>query len=244
MKKFLSSLVFSLFFLAGCGTGSSVVDEFAQKFDKKIILPLYVYSQSLWQEIIDTPGDKIISIVNPDNGAGYSVEELYKDIIPKLVASGKKPIGYVMTKKATRDIQDVKDEIDRWIRLYPDIEGFFLDEVEKGKLSYYEEITSYIKSKNSNYFTVLNPGTLPEEEYFAIADLVVVYESDIKNYDSNFCDIEPQKSALIVYNTTLSDMIDLVKNSKCKYIYATDDSDFNPYDSLPSYFKKELDLLK
>jgi hypothetical protein len=217
-----------------------------KKFDKKMILPLYVYSPSLWQEVIDASADTgdIISIVNPDNGAGYEIEELYEDVVPELINNGKLPIGYLATQWTYRDIQDVKDEIDRWIELYPDIKGFFLDEVSNGAFNYYKEITDYIKSKNINYFLALNPGTTPDNEYFLLADLIVVFEGDIKDYESDSCDFNPRKSAVIVYNATQTQMLDLFENSNCRYIYSTDSNNANPYDTLSSYFDDELNLLR
>jgi hypothetical protein len=246
-----------LIFIVGCGGGGdSIMDETdvandvnittKEGFEKKMILPLYVYSSSLWQEVIEAPTDvyDIASIVNPDNGAGYEVEELYGDVIPKLVSSGKLPIGYVTTEETYRDIQDVKDEIDRWIELYPDIKGFFLDNISNGNFNYYKEITDYIKSKDINYFLVLNSGGLPDSEYFLLADLIVVFEGDIKDYRSDSCYSNPLKSAVIVYNATQTQMSDLFKSSNCRYIYSTDSNNTNPYGMLPSYFRDEINLLR
>jgi len=214
------------------------------KEHRNMLLPLYLEDEDTWNEVINLDMPDLIAVVNPDNGAGYQVSPVYEKVIPDLVASGKLPVGYIPTNYGNRDINDVKDEIDRWLELYPDIKGFFLDEVsdKSSEFPYYEEITNYIKSLG-DFYIVLNVGTYPAEEYFSIADNIVVYE-DLYPFDYTVCDNHPDQSSIIVYGVNESLMYEIIKNTKCKYVFITDDNLPNPYDSLPTYLNTEIELLK
>ena len=236
MRKFF--LFFYVLFLIGCGI--SVVE--AEK--RGLIIPAYFYNQSLWDKVANANIEEIV-IVNPANGPGSLVDENYVNFIKDLVNNYKKPIGYVYTKWGDRDIELVKDDIDTWLRLYPEIQGFFVDETSNNatKIDYYKDIYNYIKSKGK-YFVVLNPGTMPNTAYFSIADNIVVYEGDVKNLPNEACKSYADKSSIIVYGADEAEMREIVSSKHCEFMYITDDNNTNPYDSLPSYFDEEIDVLK
>ena len=241
MKKVLIFLVLVLFL--GCKGGDTRGSESddSNVSSKELLIPVYFYDLTLWDRVVNANADEI-AIINPSNGPGESVDSNYEEFIANLISHNKKPIGYVYTNWGGRDIDDVEDDIDTWLAFYPDIKGFFLDEVATGedKLNYYTQLRDYIKSKG-DYFIVLNPGTTPDSGYFDIADVVVVFENNVSNL-TNVC--ENSKSAIIVYGANSLHMEDIVKNYECKYVYVTDDESPNPYDTLPSYFEEEIDALK
>ena len=229
-------LLFPLFFIA-CNV-SVTSDE-----NKKIIIPQYFYDYDLWQKVVDTDTDGYV-IINPSNGPGDDTDSAYFNEIDDLVRNGKTPVGYVYTKWGERDIEEVKDDIDKWLGLYPQIKGFFIDEAStlSDRFEYYKELKEYIDSKG-DYKFILNPGTVPDGIYFSIADTVVVYEGNATGIDDKVCGEYPSQSAVIVYGADENQMRDIVKKA-CRYFYITDDNDTNPYDSLPSYFDEEIMLLK
>ena len=230
-------LLFSLFLL-GCNVSVST-----NKQDKKIVVPQYFYDYDLWQKVIDADIEGFV-IINPSNGPGDSSDSAYIEEIDDLIKSGKTPIGYVYTKWGDRDIEEVKDDIDTWIKLYPQIRGFFIDEAStlSDRFGYYKDLKDYINSKGE-YKIVLNPGTMPEVIYFSIANVIVVYEGNATAIDDNICNSYSSQSAIIVYGASETQMREIV-NKPCKYFYISDDNDTNPYDSLPSYFDEEIKLLK
>ena len=242
MKKLI--FVFSfLFFIFSCvKDGTVVVNEYTE--NRNLIIPLYKEDSNLWDKVISLDIDNLIAVVNPDNGVGTAKSSFYEDVINRLILANKKPIGYIYTDYGTRDINEVKDEIDRWISFYPNIEGFFIDEVSgtPDKYDYYEEIYLYIQSKG-NYFTVFNVGAYPDESYFYIADNIVVYEGDKTGLDYTICNFHPSQSSIIVYNASQTDMEDIIKNTSCKYVYITDDTLPTPYDNLPSYIDLEVEYI-
>jgi hypothetical protein len=232
------TLFLGMILLAGCGNSENISEK------RGVIIPAYFYDNGLWEKVIEADNSiNYLVIVNPNSGPGDSVDDHYINIIEELVLNDKKPIGYIYTKWGSRNIDDVNNDIDKWIEFYPQIKGFFLDEAttNEGNLSYYADVSSYIKSKG-DYFITLNPGAVPIANYFSFADNIVVYEGDYFDLDENACVSYADKSSIIVYNVDETNLLDLINSKKCISVYFTDDSNSN--DSLPSYFDKEIEYLK
>ena len=236
MKKIF--IFFILMFLLGCGIGSGS----ATQDNRQIMIPLYFYDINKWDTVAQYQNE--IVIINPNNGPGNSIDTNYENLITKLSNNNDLPIGYVYTKWGNRDINEVKADIDKWISFY-NIKGFFVDEAatDTANLEYYQELRDYIKSKG-NYYIVLNPGTMPNEGYFDIADNIIVFEDSVDKLSSGVCNSNIDKSSIIVYDANETQMKNIIKTYKCKNIYVTDDDMPNPYDTLPSYFDEEIELLK
>ena len=249
MRKLLLTFVVSSIFYS-CGNSSTSTPE-TPPF-KGTIVPVYFYNTTLWEKLatVDCNGCSFFAIVNPDNGPGNQTDPNYTRFIDELNTNGKIPIGYVYTKWASRNITDVEKDVDTWLELYPNIKGFFIDEVSdnEGNLTYYQQLVSYIKQKG-NYTVVLNPGTLPVEGYFSLADYVVVYENSegylfqFLNASCLICtDGTPyaEKSACIVYGVNSTDWQKVAESlkGKCSLLYLTDGQPPNPYDHLPPYFEQ------
>jgi len=235
MLKRVFFAFFVLFFI-GCGNDSN------ENLKSGLIIPAYFYDVDLWDKIIKTENKSVV-IINPSNGPGKDIDYNYNNFISGLVQTSKIPVGYVYTKWGKRDINEVKNDINKWIDLYPDIRGFFLDEANSSALgvNYYKTLYEYIKNKG-DYFVVLNPGTTPNTKYFNVSDLIVVFENDVSKLNKKVCENNFKKSAAIVYGANEEEM-KMYKNV-CGYIYFTDDSGDNPYDTLPSYFDEEIEYLK
>ena len=244
MKKFIFLLIF--IFITGCQsvTNSNLSNNSKSNLSQKMIIPLYLYNADIWNHISKFQNKEIV-ILNPSNGPGDEKDSNYEDLINKLNKNKNKPIGYVYTKWGDRNITEVKKDINRWLDFYPNIKGFFIDEASENidDINYYKNLYDYIKSKG-NYYIVLNPGVYPDEEYFNIADSIVVFEDEFYKLDSDVCKKNSDKSSLIVYDANESEMEDIIKNYKCKNVYVTDDNLPNPYDTVPSYFDEEIKLLK
>ena len=238
-------LILPLFIFMGCKAVIENQDENSTQVEKNMVIPAYFYDENLSQKVTKANLDDMIVIVNPNNGPGDKNDSYYTNFITNLVNAHKIPIGYVYTKYSNRNLDEVENDIDKWIKLYPKIKGFFIDEVSSNKddLTYYKTLSDYIHQKG-DYYIELNPGTMPDKGYFDISDSVVVYEDRVKYYDYNVCKDYPDKSAVIIYGANRNDMKNIIKNSNCKYYYITDDNLPNPYDSLPSYFDEEINELK
>jgi len=258
MKKILLVIIFLL--LTGCqnnntengtsvnansennDTNVSQSSNIASNLKRKIIIPLYFYDVNKWDKVAQYQNE--IVIINPNNGPGDSIDANYEKLITKLNNNNDLPIGYVYTKWGSRDINEVKKDIDKWIAYYK-VKGFFIDETStnQAELDYYTKLSTYIKSKG-NYYIVLNPGVFPNVGYFMIADNIVVFEDNANKLNKTVCNVESGKSSIIVYDANETKMKEIVKTYQCKNLYVTDDDLPNPYDTLPSYFDEEIKLLK
>ncbi len=233
--------VLTLLFLLGCGSSGKSGHE--EKFLGTVV-PAYFSDENYRDLILGAPSSSLFFVIlNPSNGPGSEADLSLSDFITALEREGKTPVGYVYTDWGNRSMEEVKKEIDRWLKLYPQVEGFFIDEVpaDSGKLAYYKDIYSYVKSKGS-YKVILNPGILPDKAYFSVGDMVVIFESDYGNLNSLKDSGLRSRSICIVTGVpenVYKDVLNQVRD-RCSFVYVTNDSGKNPYDTLPSYFDEEM----
>jgi hypothetical protein len=168
-------------------------------------------------------------------------------------------LGYVYTKYGDRNIAAVKADIDIYAR-YFDVNGIFLDEAASGKekLAYYQQLYQYIKSKSKLKTVVLNQGTHTDEDYLqkSATDIAVIFE----NYAKAWQEYQPQpyvskyqreRFSVLIHDVpdveSMKKHLDRAIKNNIGYVYVTDDSpdssDRDPWNSLPSYWKKEIDYL-
>jgi hypothetical protein len=219
------------------------------------LVPAYFADSTLWSQLISsTAGNKpMYVVVNVNNGPGAIKNSSYESWIHQLIENSKIPVGYVYTSYGSRAISDVENDIDRWLSFYPEVKGFFIDEVNAttSNVSYYQSIVNYIKGKG-DYVVILNPGVVPADKtYFdsSMSDLVVTFEGNGTSALSAASSSHREKSACLVHGTSASDfstVYDSITSSSganCAVIYITDDTMPNPWDTLPSYFNTELQRL-
>ena len=90
------------------------------------------------------------------------------------------------TTYGTRPSSEVKADIQSYLKWYK-VNGFFFDEVaaDSSHVTYYKDLASYVRSKNSKYLVVLNPGTPPSvQDYLNFADVTVVNEDYVTTSSS------------------------------------------------------------
>jgi hypothetical protein len=203
------------------------------------IIPLYSYPvgqyQPEWEKLYNLNTSKrVYIIINPSNGPGDTTDVNYLDAINKLKAKGFYAIGYVYTNRGNRNLEDVKNDINKWLSLYgtDKIDGFFIDEVSNDvqKFDYYKDVYTFANSKGK--LIILNPGTNVDLKFFNISDKIIVFESSETNFEAfqynNYSSINSDRVCSIVYGTS-SDKVSFVKdkmlknNSSCGYI--TDKTD-------------------
>ena len=260
MKNFKILLLSLLVFIFNaCGT-SDISSKIVEK--KKLLVPLYSYpvnSNDSWDKLIELKQKyksvEIVAIVNQSNGDFTDIDNNYVNGIEDLNKSGIIPIGYVYTKYGKRDIEDVKKNIDNWIKFYKPygLKGFFIDEVSSKKedFSYYKEISDYIKSYGLN-FIVLNPGAVVDDVYIKndIASVIVTRETtykDLLNDDKSYYNkpTDKTKLGLIVYGATGENIVDnfynFAKKYKFDYLYLTEHGiNDDRYEKLSSYLDELL----
>ena len=233
----------------------------------EILIPLYSYPNwydpeaYIWDDVASTNSQiPITAIINPANGPGSCPPNVdYQHGLNDLREAGITILGYIYTSYGERDIEDVKRDIDQYDQCF-DIHGIFLDEVYGGSCSaerceYYQELYEYVKSRPNLDAVICNPGTQASECYLShpACDTTVVFEG----YSSSWPEYEPctyvtsyppERFAMIAHSVpdvdTMKAHIDLTVARNIGYVYATDDTLPNPYDSLPSYWQVEVDYVE
>ena len=145
-------------------------------------------------------------IFNPASGPGDSVDRNYVDEmgngpLPHVRSAGGIVYGYVPTTFATRDVNIVKADVDKYYdTLYPGlIDGIFFDEMSNdlADVGYYQETRDYVRGKSANAQVIGNPGTSSTRnpsgqmkfdvtDYVNSADTLVTFEDFGQVYQNDY----------------------------------------------------------
>ncbi|MCX7760847.1 MAG: spherulation-specific family 4 protein [Hydrogenothermaceae bacterium] len=129
--------------------------------------------------------DKSVEIIiNPSSGVGSSYDQNVEQTILKLKDRGFTVYGYIHSNYSSRNINQIKEEIDSYLQLYPQIDGFFIDETATNNFNYYQDIYNYGHQKGKRI--VLNPGRVVPPEYHTIADKIVIFEDKADNLTTKY----------------------------------------------------------
>ncbi|MEQ1742315.1 MAG: spherulation-specific family 4 protein [Candidatus Nitrotoga sp.] len=220
-----------------------------------ILLPAYFYpssdsNQSFWDEMTAAAGQvSITAIMNPDSGPGLSVNSDYTTAVDAFRAAGGKVVGYAHTSYGARSQADVLSAVASYSSFY-NIDGIFLDEMSNtsGDLAYYQSLYNSIKSTNPGYRIFGNPGTNTLESYLTAADVLVTFENqtgyDAFTPDTWTSNYTADHFAHLLYNVTdetaMLANVALAADRNVGYLYITDDTLPNPWDTLPHYWDAEV----
>jgi hypothetical protein len=220
-----------------------------------LYVPLFTYpTSSTWNTLITkknaNPGLAIRAAINPSSGVGSSKDSNYVTGINNLKGSGIKVGGYVYTSYGSRDPNVIKAEIDNY-KLWYNVDGIFFDEMSNvtGKEQYYKDLTAYVKSKGMT-FTIGNPGTSTQQSFVGSVDCILIYESagypSVSSVASRTFNGQPSNSyfGIIPYGCASVDTNWMTQVKQyCGWIYVTNDTLPNPWDSLPSYLDQLISTL-
>jgi hypothetical protein len=219
------------------------------------IVPAYFYpvGNPYWSEL-DAAATQmsVTAILNPDSGPGSSADPNYVTAVNNLEAAGGHVLGYVYTSYGSRSLAAVEADVNLYVSFYH-INGIFFDEqsTSPAEVSYYNQLYNYVKSLNPAYEVFANPGTNTVQAYLTAptADTLVTFEDTANAYAtyspaSWTNTYSPDHFANIVHTeaTTAGMLADLqlAQERNAGYVYVTDDTLPNPYDSLPSYWDQEV----
>ncbi|MCS7306976.1 MAG: spherulation-specific family 4 protein [Aquificaceae bacterium] len=187
-------MIWILVILAGCGGGSGRKETNTGETVgiTTILIPLYSYPVGEYEDehrkLAQLQTNKeIILVANPDNGPGSRLDENYTRLIRTYKERGFKVVGYLFTNYGSRSLQAVREDMDKYMRFYPQVDGFFVDEVSNStsKLDYYREIAQYSRLLGKSLL-VFNPGTRVPVEYYTLADRIVVFEQSAEFMFRNY----------------------------------------------------------
>jgi hypothetical protein len=179
----------------------------------------------------------------------------YAAVIAEATDRGVKLVGYINTRYAERPASEVKREVDAWVRWYPRIAGFFLDQQpdDPRHSGYIADITGYARSKLRGATVITNPGIPCDESYLTrgASDLACVFANfegfDAFELPANLRIYDSSRYAALVYQVAdVAAMRSMLREAIIKrigYIYVTDGKNPNPWSGLPAYFEAEVDAL-
>ena len=224
-----------------------------------ILVPAYFGPRSsFWGELnFAATRVPLVAIMNPNNGPGTAQNPDYVAAINALRTAGGRVIGYVSTSYAARDTNTVKADIDRYLSFYS-MDGIFLDEMTNdgiaNHLNYYAALYQYIRQRGANLVVVGNPGINTLEIYLTrpVADVLVTFEAET-GYPALIVDgwvtkHLAQQFSHLPYNapsaTTMTNYVNLAASRNAGWIYATDDTLPNPWNTLPTYWTNEVSYVR
>ncbi len=224
-----------------------------------LLIPFYVYptwwdpNQYLWDDLAQArQWVSIVAIINPDNGPGGGPpNEDYQRGMEELLAAGVVLVGYVPTGYGERSSEAVRLDVNLYADYYP-VQGIFFDEVptDPSYLKRYRLLYEYARTFFPTGPVIFNYGTLPPQDYLDIGALNVVFEDEAAKwwlFDPSRAFLEFETTGVLVHSASLQDMRAILQEVRAqqwaKYVYFTDDTPPNPWDSLPSYWEDLLNAL-
>lgn len=221
------------------------------------LVPMYIYpggttGLGYWNSVIANAAKiPMRAIVNPASGPGTTANPDYLSIIAKCKAAGVKLLGYVSTSYGNRPLADIQADITRWKTLYG-ITDIFLDEQagSAAMVAFYTNLVAWIRQITPGAYVTANPGTACDQGYYTTAkmDLILISETATKILTlPAWAVAAPDKYfAAMIYGSTQAQMqtfVASVKTYGLGYIFVTNDTLSNPWDTLPPWFQDMVDRL-
>lgn len=233
-------------------------DASSARAELDIVVPAYFYpggaGLGLWNQMNSAAGQvPLTAIMNPGNGPGTFQDSNYMSVVNSLRAAGGRVIGYVYTSYGSRPLAEVLADVDRYDTFY-NVDGIFVDEMANTgpsqRLNYYKSIYDHVKSIDSNWEVMGNPGTNTIELYLTwpTADRLMVFEGFGSSYPAytpsswNF-DYDSSHFVHLVHQESSGNLqadLNLAVARNAGGIYVTGDVLPNPWDTLPSYWSTEV----
>jgi hypothetical protein len=209
------------------------------------------------------PNVPIAVVINiTGSGVGDSAQAAYTTLMDNLRSAGVIVLGYVYTNFGEEASVTVQGEIDKWWNFYNAgtsattrrVHGIFFAAMsnQTAKQSYYSNLHTYARVTKGFFTTAGSAGTAVPTSFLAstCADTIVVYEgagvplpSNYQQYDAN----ADNNVAVIPYGIASINTAWMQQMSAyAGWMYMTNDSGANPYDTLPPYFASfmtELDAI-
>ena len=223
----------------------------------RLLVPAYFYpagdGQLAWKELVKSAAKApIVAIVNPDSGPGKKVDPNYTQIFRLRKDSRLTLIGYVTLSYAKRPLGDVKADIDRWLELYPDVQGIFFDEQPSGAehVGFVQECSMHALSRIPKGVLVSNPGVVCAREYFTAVPALTIclfeHHQGFENYRlPEWADaLQPSRFAILHYDlpdaAQMRRTLQAAIQQRSGYAYLTDRKNM-PWEGLPAYWQEEIE---
>jgi hypothetical protein len=224
----------------------------------RLLVPAYFYpaGEGLkhWDRLIASSARvPVLAIVNPASGPGDKADANYTRLLDRAKRqAGLTLLGYVSTRYAGRPLADVQADVDRWLRLYPQIHGIYFDEQASGadQAGYYAALYAHARKERKLRLVVTNPGTACAEAYLArpATDVACLFEGA-----EGFATWKPpawsgkygaRRFAALAYKVGETGLMRKYVGASVENgvgcLYVTDAAGANPWDRLPAYWDEEV----
>jgi hypothetical protein len=226
----------------------------------RLLVPVYIYpagdGRKEWQRLLDAASKvEIVAIVNPSSGPGDDQNSDYAAIFTEASNLRIALVGYVSTDYCKRPQPQIKKDIDTWLRLYPQIRGFFFDQQprERQHVARFVELREYAKQKLPEALVITNPGVPCDDAYLAqaVSNLTCVFVN-FEGFDRFELPLalrayDPFRFAAMPYNIAgVEAMRTALKDAIIKrigYVFISDGKPPVHWDKLPAYWEAEVDAV-
>jgi len=226
-------------------TASSLINSPCQN----LVVPAYFYPGGGWTRATNSnPVPRIMILDVAGSGAGIAPERKYQTAVKQARAAGITVLGYSDTDYTKRLPAQIEADVRNYKAWYG-VTDIFLDQVSsgRGQLGYYRNLSRYIHGVNPGSAVMLNPGTYPDQRYMSVGDILLVFENTYANYLSlqvpSWVRRYPAtRFAHVIYATSASqlpDAISLARQRHAGFVYVTNGTGLERYNSLPSYWSSE-----
>ncbi|MGP0064175.1 MAG: spherulation-specific family 4 protein [Isosphaeraceae bacterium] len=233
----------------------------ARTVQMRLWVPAYYYpfgpGLREWNRLIaSAKAVPIVAIVNPASGPGDHVDTNFAAIIPRAREAGVTLVGYIGTQYTRKPIAQVKQEVETFLKFYPEIQGFHFDEQSSDArgIDYYAELYRYVHRRIPGALVLTNPGTSCDAGYVArpASDVISLHERErgFEDYrppawtsrfaGSRFC----LQAHDVATEEQMKRSLHRAAELKIGYVFITDDVGPNPYDRLPSYWDTEVEAIR
>jgi hypothetical protein len=134
-------------------------------------------------------------VVNDKDGHFDNVNEDYKRVIEELQAVCVSVLGYVHDCYDNTSVEpplcprttDIMDDVDRWFSTYR-VDGIFIDQLLPNRVQHAASLVQQVRSRHPGTIVVLNPGTIPTEDFMMQTHpaVVVIQEGSVSGVSPTF----------------------------------------------------------
>lgn len=232
-------------------------------YDQGMAIPLYQYPMTapdvyapLWTATVaaqQKTGLVRAAVVNANNGpyVGGQPEPNYVRGVAYLRQNRVPVYGYVYSSYAARPLDEVRADIDAWIKSYG-VKNFFIDEVstacnDAAVTDYYSQLAAYIRAKGSGFKIILNPGVVSDssECLMNYGDIIATFEQSAADYAAFTppawtTKYRPRQFWHIIHSVQSQEqqtaVLDASYDKWAGQVYATTDVMPNPYDEQSNFW--------
>ena len=210
-----------------------------------LLIPIYNSQLGKWDPVIQAktnhPDVPMVAIINPGGGPGSSPKAGYTTLTQRLHSVGINVVGYTWASYGSRNISDVFTAIDDYKSWY-NVDGIFIDQMSYtgGDENYYSRLTAHARSTGLTV-VIGNPGTETRPSYVRTVDAIVIHENSglpsinyLGGWHANY---DKANWGILPHDVNSLSKSYLASASKyVGYIYMSNGTMPNPWNSLPPYF--------